>query len=126
METFPDLFLCVYFLLFNTFKVKQCVCSVKSDSVAPWTVARQALLSMELFGQESWSGLPLPAPEDLPDAGVEPASLVSPALVLLFPFPRDLPNPGIESSSPALTGGFFTTEPSGKPTLKMNKMINDV
>ena len=45
---------------------------------------------------------------------------------LLFPFPRDLPNPGIESSSPALTGGFFSTEPSGKPTLKMNKMINPV
>ena len=27
----------------------------------------------------------------------------------------DLPGPGIESVSPALTGGFFTTEPPGKP-----------
>ena len=27
----------------------------------------------------------------------------------------DLPDPGIEPSSPALAGGFFTTEPQGKP-----------
>ena len=26
-----------------------------------------------------------------------------------------LPDPGIEPESPALTGGFFTTEPPGKP-----------
>ena len=29
----------------------------------------------------------------------------------------DLPEPGIEPVSPALAGGFFTTEPSGKPIL---------
>ena len=29
-------------------------------------------------------------------------------------FSRDLPNPGIEPSAPALTDGFFTSEPSGK------------
>ena len=27
----------------------------------------------------------------------------------------DLPGPGIEPVSPALAGGFFTTEPPGKP-----------
>ena len=32
---------------------------------------------------------------------------------LLFPSPGHLPNPGIEPTSP--TGGFFTTEPPGKP-----------
>ena len=32
-------------------------------------------------------------------------------------FSRDLPNPGIEPMSPALAGGFFTTEPSGKPPM---------
>ena len=32
-----------------------------------------------------------------------------------FPTPGDLPNPGIEPRSPALTGGFFTTELPGKP-----------
>ena len=32
-----------------------------------------------------------------------------------FPSPEDLPDPGTESVSPALAGGFFNTEPSGKP-----------
>ena len=32
-----------------------------------------------------------------------------------FPSPGDLPDPGMESVSPALAGGFFTTEPPGKP-----------
>ena len=31
------------------------------------------------------------------------------------PSPKDLPDPGIKSMSPALAGGFFTTEPPGKP-----------
>ena len=31
-----------------------------------------------------------------------------------FPPPGDLPDPGIEPMSPALAGGFFTTEPPGK------------
>ena len=40
----------------------------------PWTVARQALLSMGFSRQEYWSGLPFPSPGDLPDAGVKPKS----------------------------------------------------
>ena len=32
-----------------------------------------------------------------------------------FPTPRDLPDPGIFVASPALAGGFFTTELRGKP-----------
>ena len=35
---------------------------------------------------------------------------------LPFPTLGDLPNPGIKPMSPALAGGFFTTEPPGKPT----------
>ena len=38
----------------------------------PWTVARQAPLSMGLCRQEYWSGLPFPFPGDLPDPGIEP------------------------------------------------------
>ena len=34
-----------------------------------------------------------------------------------FLSPRDLPDSGIELVSPALLGGFFTTEPPGKPGL---------
>ena len=33
---------------------------------------------------------------------------------LPFPSSGDLCDPGIELESPALAGGFFTTEPSGK------------
>ena len=35
---------------------------------------------MEFSKQEYWSGLPFPAPGDLPDQGIEPTSFVSPAL----------------------------------------------
>ena len=38
----------------------------------PWTVARQAPLSMKFSRQEYWSGLPFPPPGDLPDQGIEP------------------------------------------------------
>ena len=48
---------------------------------------------MGLSRHEYWSGLPFPSPGNLPDAGIEPASLMS----------------------PALAGGFFTTLPPGKP-----------
>ena len=56
------------------------------------TVAHQAPLSMEFYRQECGSGL-------------------------LFSTPGELPNPGIKLASPALAGGFFTTEPPGKPLL---------
>ena len=39
----------------------------------PWTVARQAPLSMGFPKQEHWSGLPCPSPADLPDPGIETA-----------------------------------------------------
>ena len=43
-------------------------------SVTPWTVARQAPLSVGLPSQEYRSGLPFPSPEDLPDPGIKPGS----------------------------------------------------
>ena len=49
-------------------------------TATPWTVAHQAPLSVELFRQEYWSGLPFPTPGDLSDPGVGPMSLVSPVL----------------------------------------------
>ena len=57
---------------------------------SPQTVAHQAPLSMGIPRQEYWSGLPFLSPGDLPDTGIKPGS-------------------------PALAGGFFTTEPPGKP-----------
>ena len=49
-----------------------------------WTGALQAPLSMGFSRQEYWSGLPCPSPGDLPDAGIEPASLMSPDLAGKF------------------------------------------
>ena len=61
----------------------------------PWTLARQAPLSMGFPRQEYWTGS-------------------------LFPSPRDFSDPGIESTSPTLQAvilacRFFTAEPPGKP-----------
>ena len=52
--------------------------------VIRWTVAHQAPLSMGFSRQECWSGLPCPPPGDLPDPGIKPASLTSPALADRF------------------------------------------
>ena len=44
--------------------------------VTPWTVAHQALLSMDSSRHDYWSGL-FPSSEDLPDPGIELTFLVS-------------------------------------------------
>ena len=67
-----------------------CMLSRVQLFVTTWTVACQAPLSVEFSRQEYYSGLP-------------------------FPLPGSLPDPEIEPASPALAGGFFTTEPPGKP-----------
>ena len=51
------------------------------------TVAYNVLPPIGFSGQECWSGLPCPPPGDLPEPGIELASV----------------------TSPALAGGFFTT-----------------
>ena len=48
--------------------------------VTPWTAACQAPLSVGLSRQGYWSRLPFPSPGDLPDPGIEPTFLTSPAL----------------------------------------------
>ena len=49
-----------------------------------WTVAHHVPLSMGFPKQEYWSGLPRSPPGDLPDPGIEPTSLMSPASVCRF------------------------------------------
>ena len=61
-----------------------CVLSHVQAFVTPWTIACQASLSMNFPRQEYWSGLPFPAPGDLPEPGVKPMSLVSRALAGSF------------------------------------------
>ena len=61
--------------------------------VTPWTTACQVPLSMAFSRLGYWNGLLFPPPRDLPDPRTEPAS----------------------PESPALSGGFLTTELPGKP-----------
>ena len=52
--------------------------------------------------QEYWSGWPFPPPEDLPDQGIEPTSLMS----------------------PVLAGGFFTTSTTWEACTAMVNALN--
>jgi len=58
---------------------------MSNSFVTPWTEAPQAPPSTVFPRRKYWSRLPFPSPGDLPDPETEPAS-------------------------PALAGGFFTTE----------------
>ena len=49
-----------------------------------WSVAHKTPLSMGFSKQEYWSGLSCPSPGDLPDPGIKPTSLISPALAGRF------------------------------------------
>ena len=63
----------------------------------------QAPLSKGFSRQEYWSRMPFPTLEDLPDPGIKPESL----------------------GSPALPGEFFTTVPPGKmPRRKETRFKN--
>ena len=66
-----------------------CVCVCVLSHVSTWIIACHAPLSMGIPKQEYWKGLPFPTPGDLPDLGVKPTFL----------------------ASPALAGGFFITAP---------------
>ena len=66
-----------------------CVCVLSRFShvrlfVTPWPVAHQDPLSMGFSRQEYWSRFPCPPPGDLPDPGIKPTSLISPALAIEF------------------------------------------
>ena len=52
--------------------------------MTPWTVARQAPLSMEFSKQEYWCGLPFSPPGDHNDPGIKPSSFASPSLADRF------------------------------------------
>ena len=70
---------CLHIKEFRGMKVLSCFSRVWLFAT-PWTVARQAPLSMEFYRWKYWSGLPFPSPADLPDPGIESVSLKSPAL----------------------------------------------
>ena len=61
-----------------------CVCAQSLPTLTPWTVARQAPLSMGFPRQKCRSGLPFPTPGDLPTQQANPHLLFSPALAGSF------------------------------------------
>ena len=73
--------------------VHVCVLSCVQLFSTPWTIAREAPLSMGFSRQDSWSGLTFPPPGDFPDPALEPGP---PAAI-------------------ALEGDFITIEPPRKP-----------
>ena len=66
-----------------------------------WTVTCQASLSRGLCRQEYRCGLPCPSPEDFPNPGIEPTSLMS----------------------PALAGGLFTTSATWEATINQGLCV---
>ena len=50
-----------------------CVCMLSCVWLfaIPWTIARQASLTLGFTRQEFWRGLPFPSPGDRPDPGIE-------------------------------------------------------
>jgi len=88
--------------LFSLHSNSMHVCSLVAQScptlVTPWTVAP---LSMQFSRQEYWNELPFPPPGDLPDPEFEPKC----------------------PASPALAGGFFTTEPPGELSKPVREML---
>ena len=97
----------LYWTFFKMY-IKQCVCVLSHFSlvwlfVTLWTVGYQAPLSMGFSRQEYWSGLPCPPPGDLPDPGIKPASL----------------------RSPALAGRFFTTSATWETHIKQYIKANE-
>ena len=74
----------------------RCVCAQSCLSLCdPRDYSPQTPLSMAFPRKEYWSGLSFPTPGDLPDPGIKPAFLMS----------------------PALAGSFFTVAPPRKLSL---------
>ena len=104
--------------------------SVKSDYLQPHGLQPTSLLCpWEFSRQEYWSGLPCPAPGDLPNSGVKPRSphcrqilyhlshQGSPRTLewVAYPFSRGSSQPGIKLGSPALQADSLPARLPGKP-----------
>ena len=91
----PESFHCSIPLFYFEFMSAQSCLILDLLFATPWTVPCQSPLSMGFSRQEYWKEL-------------------------LFPTPADLPNSGMELASLALTGGFFTTVPAKKLCISIN------
>ena len=84
----------MYFYTFMRSDAQSCL------TLTPWAVGCQASLSIEFSRQEYWSGVPFPPPGDLPNPGIKPACL----------------------ASPALAGGFFTTRATWEASYPLSSL----
>ena len=75
-----------------------CVLGWVQPSVTTCTIALRAALFIGFSRQEHRSELPFPPPAGLPDPGIDPVS-------------------------PGLEGGFFTSEPPGKPPVHSSHSV---
>ena len=78
-----------------------CCCCLITKSCLTLLQPHRLQLAMGFPRQEYWNGLP-------------------------FSSPRDLPDPGILPMSPALAGGFFTTEPPGKTCMVSYRVLINI
>ena len=92
--------LCLNFPFYKGLAI--CVLSHVRLCVAPLTAVHQTPLSMGFSRQAYWSGLPFPILGALPNTGIKPTCLVS----------------------PALAGRFFTTVPSRNPFIRTPLLLD--
>ena len=90
--------------------------------VTLWTVAHQTPLSMRFSRQDYWSRLPCPPPGALPDPGVKPTSLISPALAgglffFFFFLPLAPPGKALFKSQPSQIAVLISITVQGLHTL---------
>ena len=72
--------------------------SVLCNSVAPWTLALQAPLSVGFPRKEYWTEMLFPTLWNLSDSGIETSSLVSPALTSKLYYWCHLGSPNCDST----------------------------
>ena len=101
----------------------RCTCVLSSFShvqlfATSWTIACQAPLSVGFSRQGYWSGFPCPPPGDLNNPGIEPISLMSPALAGEFFTTSATWKAYIYAYAPpklAAVGGKQRADPSSSP-----------
>ena len=86
--------------------------------VTPWTVARQASLSIGFSRQEYWSGVPFLSPGDLPDPRSNPGLLYYRQILYHLSHPGSLAYSNLRSGAPP------TLEPHPLPFFRYSLSVS--
>ena len=117
LNFFYLLFLFSCSIFFKIMELRFCVCVYVCMYVclslshvwlftAPWTLAHQALLSMDFSRQEYWSGLPFPSPGFLPRDQTH-ISCIGRLILLLLSHLGSLPWAWVRPYGPVLSKGML-------------------